>query len=1038
MSWTKRLPRFLCRHTSCPASRTKKPNALHTRRVLVEPLEDRRLLSVAGAAAAAEYDFGDLPDNYGTTLAADGARHQAAGPTLGATRDSELDGVPTPSASGDDTNAIADEDGVNFGTIQVGQLDASVIANVQNAPSGAKLDAWIDFNGDGSFGGAGERMAAGVEVAEGDNVVEFDVPSWAASGDTYARFRLSTSGDLAPNGPAADGEMEDYLVSLTPPGALSPVFAQRHVVNDKFYPEGMRSPLAAADVDGNGHMDVVSASFVSGEIAWHENDGNGHFGKHTISQSIVSANAIVAADVNGDGHVDVLSVAALDDRIAWYENRGSGIFDEHVISTSADGAISVFAADIDGDGYMDVLSASDEDNKIAWYENDGSSQFTEHAISTSAARARSVYAADVDGDGDMDVLSASHDDYKIVWYENDGTEFFTEHTISTSARGAMAVSASDVNGDGHMDVLSASYLDDKIAWYENDGSEQFTERLISTSVERVLTVYAADVNGDGYVDVVPGTDSGRSPSWYENNGSGSFIEHPFGESPIVAPLILATDVNGDGRLDLLACDPMTQQIFWYENSLPSDFGDAPNKYGTTLRTDGARHLATGPRLGASRDVETDGLPMLGASGDDGDGSDDEDGVVFASTTTVGQPDAIVTVNVQDAPAGAKLDAWVDFNGNGTFHVSDRIATAVPLHEGDNQVTFAVPASAILGTTYARFRLSSAGNLGPTGSTLDGEVEDHEISFVMPTTDFGDAPDTYGTTVAADGAYHQATGPTLGDTRDVEGNGLPTLGANGDDTTANPDEDGVTFDRTLVAGQYYTPITIHTENAPSGAKLDAWIDFDGNGSFDPHEQIADSVHVRQGYDTILFDIPASAVPGQTYARFRLSTEGDLAPTGPADDGEVEDYRVTIYDVDPDISTIDLGEVDYERQSGLSYRNARYQFNSSRSGYVTIDARTANVLGVPFNVPVTLVLCDTDGNVLQTVETSNSHARIDHLDQTGGNRYTLEIYTWSHVGFPAVVGGSPKLDLRICNLVSPLGQNVDVFGTSDTDSFDFRDL
>ena len=49
---------------------------------------------------------------------------------------------------------------MTFGsTIMVGQLDASVTVNVQNAPGGAKLDAWIDFNGDGSWGGPFEQIA---------------------------------------------------------------------------------------------------------------------------------------------------------------------------------------------------------------------------------------------------------------------------------------------------------------------------------------------------------------------------------------------------------------------------------------------------------------------------------------------------------------------------------------------------------------------------------------------------------------------------------------------------------------------------------------------------------------------------------------------------------------------------------------------------------------------------------------------------------------------------------------------------------------
>ncbi len=128
--------------------------------------------------------------------------------------------------------------------------------------------------------------------------------------------------------------------------------------------------------------------------------------------------------MDGDGDLDVLSASTYDDKIAWYENLdGAGSFGpQQVITTLADNALSVFAADVDGDGDTDVLSASELDNKIAWYANDGASPptFTEQVISTTADDAHSVFATDLDGDGDTDVLSASNHDDKIAWYESDG------------------------------------------------------------------------------------------------------------------------------------------------------------------------------------------------------------------------------------------------------------------------------------------------------------------------------------------------------------------------------------------------------------------------------------------------------------------------------------------------------------------------------------------------------------------------------------------------------------------------------------------
>ena len=116
------------------------------------------------------------------------------------TRDTEADGVHSAGANGDDTTGIDDEDGVTFGGIRTGALGATATVTICCGP--AKLDAWIDFNGDGSWGGPGEQIADTVSVDPGDNVISFDVPSWALDGTTIARFRLSTAGNLGVGGVA--------------------------------------------------------------------------------------------------------------------------------------------------------------------------------------------------------------------------------------------------------------------------------------------------------------------------------------------------------------------------------------------------------------------------------------------------------------------------------------------------------------------------------------------------------------------------------------------------------------------------------------------------------------------------------------------------------------------------------------------------------------------------------------------------------------------------------------------------------------------
>ena len=227
--------------------------------------------------------------------------------------------------------------------------------------------------------------------------------------------------------------------------------------------------------------------------------------QNVISTAVYGARSVFAADLDGDGDLDVLSASYYyyDARIAWYENTdGAGTFSaQKVIDTSSEGDSSVFSADIDGDGDFDVLWASSNYDKIAWNENlDGAGSFgAPKVISTATNAPKSVFAADLDGDGDLDVLSASDYDDKIAWYENtdgDGT-FGAQEVISTLADGASSVFAADVDGDGDLDVLSASRADDKIAWYENtDGDGNFgAQNVISTLADGAYAVFAADVDG---------------------------------------------------------------------------------------------------------------------------------------------------------------------------------------------------------------------------------------------------------------------------------------------------------------------------------------------------------------------------------------------------------------------------------------------------------------------------------------------------------------------------------------------------------------
>jgi hypothetical protein len=503
-------------------------------------------------------DFGDAPLPYPTVLSMGGAEHVAVGTMLGAGRDNETDGVPSTPADGDDATGIDDEDGVTFGAVRTGALNATATVSVAGGP--ANLDAWIDFNGDGSWGGSGEQIADNVTVVSGSNTISFAVPSGAKDGTTYARFRLSSAGDLGVSGAAANGEVEDYAIAVKPPKPACGCFSGESIYDAA---NGATS-VRAADLDGDGDMDVVSGSFLDDRVRWYENDGKENF----MPRIIGVANgpySVVAADVDGDGDTDILSASYYDFKIAWYQNDGSGDFTTRLVSNEAFGAKSVQAADMDGDGDLDVLSASFAEDHIAWYENDGSENFTKRTVNSIAAdEATGVYATDVNGDGNMDVLSSSFYDDRIVWYANDGSQTFTPHTITSAANGATSVYATDMDGDGDTDVLATSRHTQAVFWYENNGSEIFTTHTIAFSAWP-QSVYAADMDGDGDTDVLVQDAGWHRVAWYDNDGNQNFAGRTITTTADGAWDVFAADVDGDGDLDVLSASANDDNIAWYEN-----------------------------------------------------------------------------------------------------------------------------------------------------------------------------------------------------------------------------------------------------------------------------------------------------------------------------------------------------------------------------------------------------------------------------------------------------------------------------------------
>ncbi len=178
--------------------------------------------------------------------------------------------------------------------------------------------------------------------------------------------------------------------------------------------------------------------------------------------------------------------------------------------------------------------------------------------------------------------------------------------------------------------------------------------------------------------------------------------------------------------------------------------------------------------------------------------------------------------------------------------------------------------------------------GPSSNSNDGARCALAAIEVSDDVDFGDAPDSYGTSIESAGARHGITTLYLGSHVDPESTSY-TYPLSDDTSDASNDDDGVNFATGLEVGE---SAILSIEVTGSGGYLNGWIDWDLDGEFDNDEQVISAVPVANGYSTYYITVPAWATAGDSWSRFRISSVQNLGPTGGVSDGEVEDYPVTI--------------------------------------------------------------------------------------------------------------------------------------------------
>lgn len=300
--------------------------------------------------------------------------------------------------------------------------------------------------------------------------------------------------------------------------APSPLSRFHHRFLDREKPH-TGTDILAADVDGDGLLDVVCAAWWYRNPTWERYDVPGVYQVHTTF------------DIDGDGRQELVATKKSPTATSWYEGITSdlcwlkpvdpvnGKWEEHPIGTgNGDWPHGTAVAPLLPGGKLALIvgyhSAEEREDlpEILTIPADPTQHPWPQRVLAPIPYGEEFVPHDLTGDGKLDIAAGRY------WLENVGDGTFRPYQITEGDDfdNVARVRVADVNGNGRPDILVVEEGVDwgevkeayfvRVAWFENPGDP----RTVPWQVHVIDTVRSphsldvADLDGDGELEVIVG------------------------------------------------------------------------------------------------------------------------------------------------------------------------------------------------------------------------------------------------------------------------------------------------------------------------------------------------------------------------------------------------------------------------------------------------------------------------------------------------------------------------------------------------------
>jgi hypothetical protein len=320
------------------------------------------------------------------------------------------------------------------------------------------------------------------------------------------------------------------------------------------------SGVVAADLSGNGRIDLVTSNFSDNTISVLMGNGNGTF-QPALSYLVgTSPQALAVGDLNGDGIPDIVTANEGSNTISVLMGNGDGTFAPQVTYEVGVRPEAIAAADLQGDGHTDIVTANQGSNTVSVLLNNGDGSFAPAVDYFTGSGPDGLAVGDLNGDGKPDIVTVNPINSNLHVLLNNGDATFGHLETYLTGLAPRAVTIADINSDGRPDIITANLHDTNISVLKanGDGTFQTQENFATGSFPFAVTV--ADVNGDGRPDIITANNFDSGVSVLLHNTMGSFSQDKSIRSGTGPVALVAADVNGDGKPDLIAADFNTNTV----------------------------------------------------------------------------------------------------------------------------------------------------------------------------------------------------------------------------------------------------------------------------------------------------------------------------------------------------------------------------------------------------------------------------------------------------------------------------------------------